>query len=432
MPRFLPKWYLTSVTCDLAGSLLVQFTPLAATLLVAGFSSLADAAKYTLALSIAAPLYLMSTMATSELIVARAPGFQDYLVISIAKAIVLSICFGICVLLAVLFWPEKTTDSSFMTIFGLVCLARLSDGFFDTAIQFFRRDTEFRKLFYFSSIYGLLFVVLATLSLLLPWSRVEYGVPLAVCGASFAAAGCSVVWLRRAEPVDFKSAPINALHFARIHYVRGIAHFTNSLQTTFPRYLLEWFALPQQQAAYTILGMICRAFILPLQSLFVPVIPAFARRFTENAPRTLILAFSIVACLAAVVSGGLSLLWWLATEWDLVRLLNQDLPNYLSLEDGILVLCASGLYLLRFSIWQVTAMFVVGERQLAYSVAGVVATLAAGVLLIPSSSIAGAAIADAIGSLFLLALPLAYLSRRTPHAWVAGAHGNSSRTSRLS
>ena len=412
MPDRPLKRFLASVTHDLAGSLLVQLTTLAATLLVAAFSSLAETAKYTLALSIAAPLYLMSSMATSELIVARAPGFQDYSVICIAKAIVLSFAFGICVLFLLL-GPLRVADASFMTVFGLVYLARLFDCFFDTSIQFFRREFAFSDVLRSSMIYALSFAALATVVLASSWTPVHYGMPLAACGASLLAANCSMVSLRRTTSIWSAGSSVSALHFARTNYTRGIAFFANSLQTAFPRYLLEWFALPQQQAAYTILGMICRAFILPLQSLFVPMIPSFAKRYAKNATMTLKLAFTTFACLAAAISAAFALAWSLASKWELTRLINDELPTYLSVTDGILVVCASGLYLLRYSIWQIIAMYVPGERQLAYSVAALVATIAAGVLIIPSFSIAGAAAADVVGSFMLLALPLFYLFRHT-------------------
>jgi hypothetical protein len=397
---------------------MVQGTPLVAILLVAAFSSLDQTAKYTLALTITAPLYLLSSMATTELIVGRAEGFQELSVIAAARGILLTLSSGLAILLMLAVWPAKTVDPAFIAIFALVFLAKLFDGVLDTAIQFCRREATFHKVFVCGAVYALSFFGLAILVLSLRPLPPEFGLPFAAAIAPLCSVIFILTWLARTSPIYCANTTMKGFRFAVVHALRGAAYFVNSLQSAAPRFLLEGFASPQYQAAYTILGMFCRAFTLPLQSIFVPLIPSFIARYRVSPARTLTYAFAAFAAIAALIGVGLSTIWLAATALDMVRFINVDLPKYLSPSEGMLVIWASSFYLLRFAFWQLLAMLYTGGPLSLFALVALFTTLISGKVLVPSMLIGGAAAADAAGSLVLIALPLCCLVMCKSFAWL--------------
>jgi hypothetical protein len=89
-----------------------------------------------------------------------------------------------------------------------------------------------------------------------------------------------------------------------------------------------------------------------------------------------------------------------------VNKFGRNIDAFITPTTGLFVLIGSGVYLLRFGVWQLVSLLDSGGRQTYFAVWGTIVTLVLTAGLVPRLQIAGAAAAEIIGNLVLVISPI--------------------------
>ena len=394
---------------DFSAALLSQLTLLGATLLIFGFDSLRNAAYFTFALSICGPISLFAGMSLMELLFSGHEDYRHTREIALAQML-LFITLALGAGLAVALW-----DMRYLPSFALVAASRLTDLLAGLSLHIMRRNGWFRRIALAGAIQFAAFTAAAGLALWLRPAAPHLTIAAAMLVASLVQLGLGLWWLREAFfGAAERQHPVRPFGFIRRHISRSVAISLNSVQANIPRFGLEILVSPQHQAAYSLLYTVSRAGTIGLQSLFVPIVGAFRASHAYNARRAMLLANGGFFAVSLVFTLAMAGLWLLAHRLDLVRLIGAEAAAILTPGTGIVILIASCAYLFRFGVWQIVSLMEGGGRQTRYALWGVALTALSGAALISPYGIAGAVIAEIIGNLALVALPILDWRRSAP------------------
>jgi hypothetical protein len=384
---------------DLTAATATQITLLSATFLIFALDDLRNTAFFTFSLAVCGPISLFAGMSLSELLFSNDARYRNISEIALAQALAF-VALAVAAGIALGFW-----DKSYLPVYVFVAAGRLADLLALLSLNVMRSRGWFGRISLVSMMQLASFALLSAMFLKADVAPVYLEVAAAMMVASTIQLSVSAFWLKE----TFRSCmtrPLRPISFVKAHLSRSIAISLNSSQSNIPRYGLEFFISPQHQAAYSLLCSVARVGTIAMQSLFVPVAGIF-KSLHGASPRCAILSACGLALVASVIFTGLAIGGWvIAVEQDLVHRFGRNIDEIVTPATGIFALVGSGVYLLRFGVWQLVSLLDPGRRQTRYAIWGTLVTLVLMFILAPRWQIAGAAGAELIGNLILIILPI--------------------------
>jgi O-antigen/teichoic acid export membrane protein len=398
--------YLGRSFLDLTAAAAAQVTLLSAIFLIFARDDLRNTAFFTFSLAVCGPISLFAGMSLTELLFSNSERYRNIAEIALAQTLAF-VALAVAAGIALGFW-----DRSYLPVYILVAICRLADLLALLSLNVMRSNGWFGRIALVSTIQLASFAFFSAAFLKANVAPVYLEVAAAMMVASIVQLNVSAFWLRE----TFRSCmawPIRPVAFVKAHLSRSVAISLNSAQSNIPRYGLEFFISPQHQAAYSLLCAVARIGTITLQSAFVPVVGAF-KSLHGGSPRRAILYACGLALITSVVLTGLAVGGWVfAVDYDLARRFGRNIDKIVTPATGIFVLVGSGVYLLRFGVWQLVSLLDPGRRQTRYAVWGALVTLVLMFILVPRWQISGAAGAELIGNLILIVLPIIWWLRPT-------------------
>jgi hypothetical protein len=177
---------------------------------------------------------------------------------------------------------------------------------------------------------------------------------------------------------------------------RGLSIFVGGLSANLLRYILQFGASPEIQAAYSLLATTSRVGILFIQSILYPLFPR-VRTAVFDGDRRRVMNFARFSLLLAVsVSAPFVIGWIVAVDTGLVQAFNKDILHAITPLQGTIILLSTAAFNLRVIAWNFANIALGQRRQLVVGTGALVLMAAIGAVMVHLAGANGAAFTDSL------------------------------------